>query len=149
MKALKKIFVAILMLCMVMSFCACGGSDNGTDNENKENVGSENKDNEGTENNDDSQEENEDDGKVLYTVTVVDEEGNPIAGAMVQVCDEGNCYAPTTTNDEGVAEFRLAESDEYKAKLLTNPEGYEAVDTDYVHFDEGSTEVTLTVKPVE
>lgn len=158
MKVMKKIFVAILMFCMVMSFCACGNSNSDANNENKDNVGSENNnnnDNEGNENddsqneNEDDDSQNEDDGNIVYQVMVVDEDGNPISGVMVQVCDEGNCYAPSFTNDEGIAEFRLAESSEYKTKIVTNPTGYEAVETDYVHFEDGSTTVTLTVKAVE
>ena len=141
--------MAVLMLCMVFAFCACG---NNAGENNQQNVNNENKEdennNENNNNEDEGNNEEENDGKVVYTVIVTDEDGNPIAGAMVQVCNEGNCFAPVTTNEEGVAEFRLEESDEYKAKLMTNPAGYEAVETDYVHFD-GETELTLTVKPVE
>lgn len=145
----KRLLTLILMMCMVFAFCACG--NNNTTNGDNDNVNNEQNDNnddaQNNENEDDNSDETED-GKVTYTVTVTDEDGNPIAGAMVQVCDEGNCFAPVVTDDNGVATFSLVESSEYKTKLLTNPEGYEAVDTDYVHFEDG-TEVTLTVKPVE
>ena len=149
----KRLLVALLMLCLAFAFSACG-NDAKDNNQNVNNENNENKDENNNENNDENNNEDEgnneevNDGKVVYTVVVTDEDGNPIAGAMVQVCNEGNCFAPVTTNEEGVAEFRLEESDEYKAKLLTNPAGYEAVETDYVHFD-GETEITLTVTPVE
>ena len=148
----KRLLMAILMLCMVFAFAACGnnaGENNqqNVNNENNENKEDENN-NENSNNEDEGNNEEENDGKVVYTVIVTDEDGNPIAGAMVQVCNEGNCFAPVATNEEGVAEFRLEESDEYKAKLMMNPAGYEAVDTDYVHFD-GETELTLKVTPVE
>ena len=139
--------MAVLMLCMVFAFAACGNKGGDANDDNKPNVENEENNNENNENENEGNEDVED-GKISYFVTVTDEDGNPIAGAMVQVCNEGNCFAPVTTNEEGVAEFRLEESDEYKAKLMTNPAGYEAVETDYVHFD-GETELTLTVKPVE
>ena len=146
----KRLLMAVLMLCMVFAFAACGNNNAGnTDNEGTNNEQNANDDanNDANQDNNDDASDDANDGKITYTVIVVDEDGNPIAGAMVQVCDEGNCFAPTTTNAEGVAEFRLEQTNEYKTKLLTNPEGYEAVDTDYVHFDD-KTEVTLTVKPV-
>ena len=81
-----------------------------------------------------------------YTVTVVDEGGNPVAGAMVQLCAEA-CY-PNQTNDQGVATFNLEEA-EYKVSFLKLPEGYETIDgvTDY-YFEEGSMELTITLKAV-
>ncbi len=145
----KRFLMAVLMLCMVFAFCACG---NNAGENNQQNVNNENKEdennNENNNNEDEGNNEEENDGKVVYTVIVTDEDGNPIAGAKVQVCTEKGCLAPVTTNEEGVAEFRLEESDEYKAILFENPAGYEAVETDYVHFD-GETEITLTVTPVE
>ena len=143
----KRIVSTILMLAMALSLCACGGGN--TDN-------SENKNTENTPvSTQDTQKESEsettpvDDGKIVYKVTVVDEGGNPVANAMVQVCDDATCFAPAATNAEGVAEFRLVEMDGYKTKLVTNPAGYEAVETDYVSFESGKTEVTLTVKAVK
>lgn len=82
----------------------------------------------------------------VYTVTVVDEGGNPVVGAMVQLCAEA-CY-PNVTNEEGVATYSLEEA-EYKASFLQIPEGYEVIDgvTDY-YFEEGSMELTITLKAV-
>lgn len=145
----KRILTLVLMMCMVFTFVACG--DNNTTNGDNDNVNNEQNENEDEADNNENEENNSDeaeDGKVTYTVTVTDEDGNPISGAMVQVCDAGNCYAPAKTDENGVVTFSLTESDEYKTKLLANPEGYEAVETDYVYF-EGETEVTLTVKAVE
>lgn len=85
-----------------------------------------------------------DDGKVTYTVKVVDESGKVLAGVAVQLCDEFCTFA--STNAEGVAEFKLAEGN-YHASVLAMPEGYTHV-SDKVEFDfeEGSTEMTITLK---
>ena len=85
-----------------------------------------------------------DDGKVTYTVKVVDEGGNPIAGAMVQLCKE-TCL-PGSTNAEGVAEFKVVE-DEYKVSFMTMPAGYEA-EAEQFYFEAGSYELTITLKAV-
>ena len=145
----KRIVTTILALAMALSLCACGGGNNDADKN------TENKNTENSQMAEDTQKESEsettpvEDGKIVYKVTVVDEGGNPVANAMVQVCDDATCFAPAPTNADGVAEFQLAEADGYKTKLVTNPAGYEAVETDYVYFESGKTEATLTVKAVE
>lgn len=78
-----------------------------------------------------------------YVVTVVDENGNPIAGAMVQMCSE-SCF-PAATDAEGNAKFNLEEA-EYKVSFLFLPEGYTYADgTDAFYFEEGSKEMTITL----
>ena len=133
----KKLVTAIFMLCMAVSLCACGnGGSNNTENQNTEqNDTQANKDTEK-----ESESENVDDGKIEYKVILVDANGNPVANTMVQVCNASTCFAPVVTDANGVATFRLEESNEYKAKLLT------ASDDAYVYFEAGSTELTLTVE---
>ena len=84
----------------------------------------------------------------VYKVTVVDEGGNPVAGAMVQLCDVNAACYPNVTNEEGVATYSLTEA-EYKASFTKIPEGYELPEgeTEF-YFDEGSFEITLTLKAV-
>ena len=57
-----------------------------------------------------------DDGKVTYTVTVKDENGNPIVGAVVQLCKDVNCN-PSVTGADGVATYSLVE-DTYKVSFV-------------------------------
>ena len=83
------------------------------------------------------------DGKVEYTVTVVDEAGNPVSGAAVQMCKD-SCL-PGVTNAEGVATFRVVE-DDYKVSFMTMPAGYEA-EAEEFYFD-GAYELTITLKAV-
>lgn len=137
----KRLVTAVLMLCLAFSLVACGGNgaSNDTEKNNTENTQQDdaqaNKDSE-TE----SEEENVDDGKIEYKVTLLDANGAPVAGQMIQVCNAATCFAPVATDDNGVATFRLEESNEYKAKLLT------ASDDAYVYFEAGSTELTLTME---
>ena len=85
-----------------------------------------------------------DDGKVTYTVKVVDEGGNPVASAAVQLCKD-SCL-PGMTNAEGVATFRVVE-DDYKVSFMTMPAGYEA-EAEEFYFDDGAYELTITLKAV-
>lgn len=79
-----------------------------------------------------------------YTVKVVDEEGNPIAGAMVQLCKDA--CVPGQTDEQGVAKFNLPE-DTYKVSFLMLPAGYDYVDeTQEFYFEDGSMELTITLK---
>ena len=135
----KRLVTTVLMLALALSLVACGksGSNGDTQKENTENTqqddGQTNDDSKETEN------DNVDDGKVAYTVKLVDANGNAVAGQMIQVCNAATCFAPVATDDNGVATFRLEESDEYKAKLMTAPEDA------YVYFEAGKTELTITL----
>lgn len=133
---MKKLIMAMLVLSMVASLVACGGAGNSDTGKDSEQQGNESQ----VESNTSESEESEEDGKVVYKVTVVDESGNPVAATMVQVCTDETCFAPVTTDDNGVAEFKLEEADGYKTKLLTGS------DEDYVYFETGSKEATITVK---
>ena len=136
----KRLVTLVLMLGLALSLVDCGGNA-GTDTEknNTENTqqdeGQPNKDTEK-----ESESENVDDGKIEYKVTLLDASGNPVAGQMIQVCNAATCFAPAATDENGVATFRLEESNEYKAKLLT------ASDDAYVYFEAGATELTLTME---
>lgn len=136
---MKKILSIALMLCLILGLCACGSADEtATTTEGAPAVTD--AVTEAVEPADETEAAAE--GMVTYTVTVVDEEGNPIAGAMVQLCLDA-CI-PGVTNEAGVAEFTLAEAD-YKVSFLTVPAGYTA-EAENFYFENGSTEITLTLK---
>ena len=71
-----------------------------------------------------------------YTIRVVDQNGNPVAGAMVQMCEsEDKCLTPITTNANGEAVYTEPER-EYKAAIASLPEGYENTTTGYTYFED-------------
>lgn len=78
--------------------------------------------------------------KVIYKVTVVDGEGNALAGAFVQLCVGDICKLPSATDTEGVATFEFDEA-EYTVKV--NLDGYTG-EASYT-FPEGSAELTITL----
>lgn len=90
----------------------------------------------------------------LVKVTVVDEKGNPIKGAVVQICQGETCFAqPILTGDNGIGtrEYSSIGEDVLKAKL-NSIEGYEnylvPAEDGYVYFQSGSRELTITVRMV-
>ena len=127
---MKNILAVILVLCMALSLVACGGNTESTQPQTDPVVTT----TEAT--------EPADDGKIAYKVTVVDNAGNPIAGAMVQLCLEA-CI-PAVTNENGVAEFNLAEAD-YKVSFISAPAGFTVEEAYY--FEAGATEMTITLEP--
>lgn len=141
MKNVKLLCVAAMLLCMLLSLCACGGSEAAP----TEAAETEAPVVEITE----APAETEAtlaEGMAAYTIKVVDEGGNPVAGAMVQMCKD-SCV-PGITDAEGKASFTLPE-DDYKASMLTMPEGYEyAEETDAYYFEDGAYEVTIVLKAV-
>ncbi len=87
---------------------------------------------------------------VTYRIRVVDEEGNPVQGVMVQLCKE-TC-APKMTNADGWAEYNNDVEDGYHAQFTMIPAGYELpegkeMSTSY-DFESGQTEITLVLKRV-
>lgn len=136
----KRLVTAVLMLALALSLVACGGGNAG-DTEKNNTQNSQQDDAQADKDTEkESESENVDDGKIEYKVTLLDASGNPVAGQMIQVCNAATCFAPVATDANGVATFRLEESNEYKAKLMT------AGEDAYVYFEEGSTELTLTME---
>lgn len=128
---IKHFLIFTLAICLVIGLCACGGKD------------ADPKDSSVAETTEDTV-ATVDDGKVTYTVKVTDEGGNAIAGAAVQLCKD-SCL-PGMTNAEGIATFKIVE-DTYKVSFMTMPAGFEA-EAEEFYFDEGSYELTITLKAV-
>lgn len=81
-----------------------------------------------------------DDGKMTYTITVKDSEGNPQAGIMVQVCLE--LCVPGVTDENGVATFRLEEASGYSAGVGT-VNGVSYYDQTKIYYEDGKYDVTI------
>ncbi len=128
----KRFVIVALLACLTLGLCACGETDTP---ENTTTAPVETTT---------APAETVADGKVTYTVKVVDEGGNPVVGAMVQLCKE-TCL-PGATDAEGVAKFSVVE-DDYKVSFMTMPEGYEAEAQEF-YFEAGSYELTITLKAV-
>lgn len=76
-----------------------------------------------------------------FEVTVVDADGNPVQGVMLQVCKD-TCF-PAVTDANGVASFNVEVTDEHKLSVLSCPEGYVYNGEEEVYLEEGATEYTV------
>lgn len=125
---------ALLCLCLVLSACDQGPANN-TDPSNVPPSSSESTKETSKPNND---------GKVTYTVRVVDENGKPVGGGMIQFCLDA-CM-PCVLDANGVGTLRLPEAD-YKVSFMTLPAGYtlSGTETEF-YFADGSYEMTITLK---
>lgn len=143
----KRLLAIVLALCLVLGLCACGNGESGkTDAEETQPQSVETpvvKD----EKPEEDVQETEASG-LVYTVKVQDEGGNPIAGAMVQMCEGTNCV-PARSDDAGVATFNVQAEADYEVKFMMLPEGFDYTGEEQVfHFDAGSYEMTITLKAV-
>lgn len=131
MNKFRRFLALMVVLCLGLCLAACGGgsANGGTTS--------------GTEGSSSSTTESTDDGKVDYKVTVLYPDGTPAVGVAVQVCMDDLCYSPATTDENGVATFRLTQIDGYKTKLAVAVEGY--VWDDYIYFAFGETEITINL----
>ncbi len=79
-----------------------------------------------------------------YTVKVVDQDGNPVEKAFVQMCNDGTCFLPKSTDATGSASFQQDPASTYQAKLSKLPEGYTGDTESYFDFEDGSVTITVT-----
>lgn len=78
-----------------------------------------------------------------YKIRVVDQDGNPIAGAYVIFClEQCNFYA---TDAEGWVLIDAEITDGYQAHIMSLPAGYEdyTFSEEYTNFESGQTEMVL------
>lgn len=136
MKKGNKFLALLLVLCLTAGvLCAC--TDNPDSTPNTTTTGS-------------NEPEPSVDETVLYHFVVVDEEGNPVEGAKVQLCsvEDGSCYLIVPSDAEGKVEYdKVSAYGVYQVHILANslPSGYE-FDNDSVTTSEDVHEYTLVVK---
>ena len=82
--------------------------------------------------------------KVTYTVTVKDQNGNPVEGAAVQMCDDKGCKMPAATNAEGVVTFTYDPSN-YHITIVECPAGYTCDPEQAFYFEGEATELTVEI----
>lgn len=88
-----------------------------------------------------------DEGKVEYSVTVKDQNGNTVAGVTVQICiKDGMCLNPFKTDENGEVKTKLEKREDYQTKVLKAPAGY-TYEGGYIDFgSETSVDLTLTAE---
>lgn len=134
---MKKLLVLVLAIGMIFSFCACGADKNGP-------TGNEPIDSQ-TQN--DTEKSSNEETVSKFKVTLVDQDGNPVPNAMVQICNDENCLMPLPTDENGIVEFNFETSDGHKLVLSPCPDGYETehVGENYAYIDDGETEYTFEI----
>ena len=83
-------------------------------------------------------------GKITYTVTVKDQNGNPVEGAAVQMCDDSGCKMPAATGADGTVTFTYAPSN-YHITIVECPDGYTCDPEQSFYFEGESTELTVEI----
>ena len=82
-------------------------------------------------------------GDVTYTVTYVDQNGDPVPGVMCQVCDESMCQV-FTSDAKGVCRFTLP-AKAYEIHTLKVPAGYTGDTTTVTNAPVQGGELTFTL----
>lgn len=143
MNKIKSILALLLCASMLFVLCACGAdADKGTDaDETKPD----------TTVADTTAEDTEPEAKAILTVKVVDGDGNAVEGAMVQLCNESNCFT-AFVDAEGNGVFLEtvvpAITSACYLSLPYLPEGYEYTGEEKIYLNNGDSEFTFTVAKV-
>ena len=87
----------------------------------------------------------ENDGKVTYNVAVVDQDGTPVEGVIIQFCDDKTCKLPVVTDAEGKASASYEESNYHIT--ITQADGYDYEEV--YNFEDGSTDITITINTAQ
>ncbi len=140
MKSMKKLYALLLALCMVFCLFACGGNDKKDDeqNDNKVNVEA---------NDDKTDNKEEEKEQPSFKVKIVDQNGDPVQGVMIQVCKE--FCLPAISNDEGIATISIEIEDGHKLQFSSAPEGYTYEGEADIYLEAGQTEYTMELKKAE
>ena len=147
MKNIKRILSLLIALCMIMCLCACGGTSESANKDNDENVSNDTLDtSKDTKDSDTESDTDTEDATPVFNVTVVDANGAPVKGIMVQICKDA--CTPAMTNDEGIATFNMEITDGYKLSVMT-PNYQIASGEAEIYLESGATEYTLTVTEVQ
>ena len=127
---MKRLFYLILTLAlslsMVLCLASCGG-DKDTDN---------------------GDETNENDGnttteKVNYTVTAVDDKGNPVKGVEVELIIDNQSPVPFKTDSEGKVTYRTAKSVFANVKSIPTGYAYDKIGKKQDFDANGNLKITL------
>lgn len=136
MKNLTRILALALVLCLSLSFFGCTQSPAENPEVSTPSTEATIPTTEAT--------EPTDDGKETYTVKVVDENGNPVTGGMIQFCLD-SCM-PCMLDAQGIATMNLVPAN-YKVSFTMMPAGYVlAGEATEFYFDAGSYELTIVLK---
>ncbi len=130
MKLTKKFLAVLLSLLVVFSLCACGADTSSS----KDDVSS-------SEIVSGSEDTSSEEKTSKFEVKVVDANGNPVEGVMLQICKD-SCI-PAKTDANGVATFNIEVTSEHKLSVLSCPAGYEYTGEAEVYMEDGATEYTV------
>jgi hypothetical protein len=144
MKTMMRIGALVMALCLMLCLCACGNDAQ----DNTDNTTTAPTTTAPTKPAEPTTEPTTKPAEPDYKVTVLDEGGNPVVGAWVQLCVEDGTCTPASTNDQGVAGFNL-DTYNYKVSFMVLPEGYAYTsEQDTWYFEDGKTEMTIVLKAV-
>lgn len=143
----KRFLALLLALMLVLGLCACGDTTaQGTPDADPTDPPASQQTEEPTAQ---STEAPTDNPNPIYTVKIVDEGGNPVVGAMVQMCQGETCMPGPLSDATGTVTFQVAEAD-YKVSFLGSvPAGYDYTteETEF-YFEDGSYELTIVLKAI-
>ncbi len=128
----KMISVLMVVLCMTLMLCACGGN---TDPQN---------DTVTTTTTVQTTTTTQAPAAASFEVKVVDQNGAPVQGVMIQICKD-TCI-PKVTDANGIAAFDLEIEDGHKLSVLSCPTGYTYTGEAEVYLESGSTTYTVELQ---
>lgn len=139
----KKIIIGVIALIIAVAVVILavlfGGKDTEVDKDDDKTKVEQNDDKD----KDEDKEESDDKEEATFTVKVVDADGTAVAGVVVQVCKD-ECV-PATTDETGVATFKVEIKEGYKLSVVSCPEGYEYTGGE-VALTAGITEYELKIQ---
>ena len=141
-----KRLLTILLVAMLLLPClvtGCNKNNNNTDTPTTEQTSQETTPEETTPEITIPEETTPEETRITYTITVVDENNAPLAGATVQMCVGDLCRLPALTGENGVASF-FFDPDNYTVKVTLKGYTGEASYT----FAQGSTELTVQLTKI-
>lgn len=148
---MKRLLAFVLALCLMAALCACGQAQTQEPDNTPDTPAVQDEPDTQTpaQSEEPSEDEPAENTNPIYTVKIVDEGGNPVVGAMVQMCQGETCMPGPLSDATGTVTFQIPEA-EYKVSFLGSvPAGYDYTteETEF-YFEDGSYEMTIVLKAV-
>lgn len=145
MKHIKTLLCCLIAFCMAFCFFACGNDS--TTSESSE-PKTESKIESKAESSEASSNVESEESKIenIFSVMIVDQNGDAVEGVMIQLCKD-TCI-PAKSNTEGFANFPVEITDGYKLAVLSCPSGYEYTGDAEVYLSAGIKDFTLEITKI-
>lgn len=141
---MKKLLLCLLAMAMVLAMASCGETETTSSESVAQGESSLSDSTSSLASDAVSETSSQQEAEITFTVTAVDQNGDPVANVFVQLCNDSTC-TPQMTNEQGIAAYTLEITDGCKLSVLSAPAGYTYEGEKDIYLEAGASRLTVTL----